>query len=309
MFLSFLFEPKAFHADYLPEKDGHRVYYQEFGNKKGKPVLIFHGGPGGAARARHAKVFNLRKYHVIMFDQRGCGMSQPEGQWNKNTTADLIDDAKRILDVCGIKERVIVRGGSWGSTLALKFAETFPDKVEALLLSQIFLANSESREWEEEGSQNFYPDIWEDICSFVPENETVASFYADLINSGERGKQGKALSYYGAYERLLGTLNPRLSPKEVEEKEVASARIYMNYAAKRFYLKDDEIMKNIKKITHIPTLIVHNRLDFVCPLRGAYRLHKALKNSKLIIVPEKGHVGRLLSETIKVEIRDFLQDF
>lgn len=308
MFWKSWFEPKAFHEGYLPEKDGHRVFFREFGNKKGKTILIFHGGPGGFCKPRHAKAFNLRKYRVIMFDQRGCGMSQPEGQWNKNTTADLIDDAKRILDVCGVKDKVIIRGGSWGSTLALKFAETYPEKVEALLLSQIFLANNESREWEEEGTQNFYPDIWEQIEEQVPDNDLLLSYYAGLINSGEKEKQETALTYYGAYERLLGSLNPRIVPKEADEKNVASARIYMNYANKRFYLKDDELMKNIKKISWIPTLIVHNRLDFVCPLKGAYRLHKAMKNSKLVIVPEKGHVGMLLHQTIRNEIKEFLKN-
>lgn len=305
MFFSKFFEPKPFNSGYLAEKDGHRVYFMEVGNPKGEPVLFFHGGPGGEAKARHTKCLDLKKYRAILFDQRGCGKSLPEGQWNKNTTDDLIDDTIRLLEHLNVQDKLILRGASWGSTLALKFAIKYPEKVKMLLLSQIFLGNNEDKEWIEEHSSHFYPDIWEKITSFVPSSDTVPEYYAGLISSGQRKKQEKALTYYGAYERLLGSLDPKFEPKEADEKSLAAARIYFNYTNKRFYMKEDEIIKNIRKISNIPALIVHNRLDFVCPLKGAYRLHKSMPNSKLVIVPEKGHVGKLLYKTIKKEIRDF----
>lgn len=307
MFWNKWFEPKPFNQGYLPEMDGHKVFFREFGNPKGEPVLVFHGGPGGASSLGSVKPFDLKKYRVILFDQRGCGMSTPEGQWNKNTTADLIADAKRLLELLGIKRKVILRGGSWGAALALKFAETYPERVKRMLLSQIFLANSADKEWMEEKSADFYPDIMAEIKAQVPENETLTGYYAQLISSGERKKQEKALRYYGSYESLLGQLNPKLLPRTVDEKSLAEARIFINYANKRFYLKDDEILKNIGRIVNIPALIVHNRLDFVCPVGNAYRLHQFLPNSKLVIAEGRGHWGPELSKRITREIRNYLK--
>ena len=308
MFWSKLFEPKPSKEGYLPEVDGHQVYYADYGNPRGKPVLIFHGGPGGSCKPKQTAGFDLKKYRVLMFDQRGCGKSHPLGQWNKNTTKDLLDDTIRLLNHLNINDKLILRGGSWGSTLVLLFAEKYPEKVEKLILTQIFLANKSDLQWEREGSSLFYPDIWEKISSSVSRGAVLGEYYAKLINSGERKKQIKAVSLYGAYERILGSLNPVLEDKVIDEKIVASNRIYMNYAANNFYLRDNEIMKNIKKISHLPSLILHNRLDFVCPLQGAYQLHKALPNSKLVIVPEKGHVGELLHKTIKKEMKEFLRN-
>lgn len=303
MFWTGWFEPKPFNEGYLPEIDGHQVYYAQFGNARGFPVLVLHGGPGGSSKAKHIKMFDLKKYRIIVFDQRGCGKSHPLGQWQKNTTKDILDDIDRLLQHLEIYEKIIIKGGSWGSSLALLYAERHPEKVKQLLLSQIFLADEESKKWEEEGTALFYPDIWEQIKSKVRGNYSIGEYYAKLINTGEAKKQAKAISYLGSYERLLGCLNPKIEPKVLDEKNVASNRIYINYLANDFYLKENQIMKNIKKIANIPTLIVHNRLDFVCPLGGAYRLHKAMHNSKLVIVPDKGHVSSLLYKTIATETK------
>lgn len=308
MFWSKFFEPKPCKEGYLPEIDGHQVYFADFGNPRGKPILIFDGGPGGASKPKNAGLFNLQKFRVIMFDQRGCGKSHPLGQWNKNTTQDLIEDANRLLNYLNINDKIIIKGPSWGSTLALLFAEKYPEKVDKLILSQVFLANKESKDWEQGGSAIFYPDIWEKVSGAVSRGMVFGEYYAKLINSGELKKQTKAVSLYGAYERILGCLNPVLEDKVINDKLVASNRIFINYSANNYYLRDNEILKNIKKITHIPTLIVHNRLDFCCPLIGAYQLSKAMPNSKLVIVPEKGHVGKLLHKTINKEMKEFLKN-
>ena len=132
-------EPEPFNADYLPEKDGHKVFYQEFGNPLGEAVISFHGGPGGSSKAKHANGFNLKKYRVIMFDQRGCGNSEPQGEIKNNTTKDIIEDAKRLLDFLKV-DKVISKGGSWGSTLALLFAEAYPEMVTKIVCSAIWIA-------------------------------------------------------------------------------------------------------------------------------------------------------------------------
>ncbi len=301
------FAPKVFNQGYLPEEDGHQVFFMEAGSKDGKPVLVFHGGPGGASRLCHAEAFDRRKFRVVFFDQRGCGRSQPSGETAHNTTADLLHDAARLLDFLDIKEKVILLGGSWGATLALLFAEKYPERVKALLLSKIFLADEISAGWTDDVSGWFYPDVMDKLRRNMPENANLPEYYAEMVNSRNLSDQVKAASLYGNYERVLGQLVPAFEKKEVTQDDVNAARIFINYAAAGFMLKDDQIMSNVERIRELPALIVHNRLDMVCPLIGAWRLHKALPASKLVIVPEKGHVGPLMARTLKKEIRRFLK--
>ena len=301
------FEPKAFNSGYLSEVDGHKVFFQEFGNPNGRPVLVFHGGPGGSFKPKHAQDFDLKKYRVIGFDQRGGGKSLPMGQWNKNTSTDIINDAERLLKHLKIFDKLIVKGPSWGAAMALKFAEAFPKQVRALILNSVFLADKDAEKWEEEDAAYFYPDVLDKIKEGVSEWENIPSYYAQMICSGEREKQQYAITRYGMYERLRSALNPQFELQEVTEESLAQNRIFIMYAAKKFYLKENEIFKNIKKISKIPTLIVHNRLDFVCPLKGAYRLHKAMPNSKLVIVPDMGHGSKMLFKTLRQETKNFLK--
>ena len=221
--------------------------------------------------------------------------------------AFLLHDAARLLDFLDIKEKVILLGGSWGATLALLFAEKYPERVKALLLSKIFLADEISAGWTDDVSGWFYPDVMDKLRRNMPENANLPEYYAEMVNSRNLSDQVKAASLYGNYERVLGQLVPAFEKKEVTQDDVNAARIFINYAAAGFMLKDDQIMSNVERIRELPALIVHNRLDMVCPLIGAWRLHKALPASKLVIVPEKGHVGPLMARTLKKEIRRFLK--
>ena len=303
-------EPKPFKQGFLPKKEGHRVFFMEFGNPSGSPVLVFHGGPGGGCRAGHANFANLKKCRVIMFDQRGCNCSLPLGRLENNDTSSLLDDAVRLLNYLNVNEKVVLRGSSWGSTLALLFAEKYPDKVRKLLLSQIFMADADSAFWEFEGNRFFCPEFVEELERKAKgKGEAVPAWFASEINSKSMKKQLDAANYYGWYERLCGNLEPAWNDlKTLSEKELAEYRIFMHYRVNGFMLKPDQIMKNIRKIKHIPAVIIHNRLDFVCPPKGAYKLHKALPNSRLIMVPERGHVGRKLYEMINHEFKRELQN-
>ena len=308
MFWKKWFEPRPFNVGYLNVGNGHQVFFMEFGNPKGKPILCFHGGPGGSAKPYNTGFADLKKFRVVLFDQRGCGKSLPSGEIENNTTQDALEDAKFLLNHLKINEKVIVRGGSWGSTLALLFAQKNPQKVDKLLLSQIFLADKNARDWEFDGNRNFYPDFVNDLKSRAGKKD-IKSFYNEEIQSNSVKKQLDAINYYGFFERVCGNLLPQWGKcSEIDEKELAGQRIYMHYAANNFMLKDSEIMDNIAKIRHIPAVIVHNRLDFVCPFRGAYDLHLALPKSRLVVVPERGHVGKLLSKTIKKEFRKELEN-
>ena len=302
------FAPKVFNEGFLPEENGHQVFFMEAGSKNGMPVLVFHGGPGGASNLYHAAPFARRKYRLIFFDQRGAGRSLPSGKTEHNTTADLLNDAARLLDFLKIGEKVILLGSSWGSTLALLFAEKYPDRVRALLLSKIFLADGEAGDWIDGISGWFYPDIMEKLRDGIPEKESLPAYYERMINSKNERAQKKATALYGRYERVLGSLSPvQKEETEITEEEITAARIYLHYAAAGFMLEPEQIMKNLSRIRHLPALIVHNRLDMVCPLKGAFVLHRGLPASKLVIVPEKGHVGPLIAKTFRREIRAFLK--
>ena len=303
-----LFTPRIFNSGYLPEKEGHRVYFMELGNPDGEPVLIFNGGPGGISKTSKAAMFDRKKYRVIMFDQRGCGKSMPAGEMENNDSIAALEDAERLIKHLNIKKMLIVRGGSWGSTLALLFAMRNPQMVKMLLLSQIFLADSDAKKWMEEDSGLFYPDMLEKLDSSAPKNKrlNLAQRFAKMMNSYNLGQQVKAVSTYGSYEHVLGKLSPELSAQKITQDDINSNMIYINYCAQNFMLEDKCIIENTSLIKHIPTLIVHNRLDMVCPLRGAYELHKRLPKSKLVIVPDIGHGSNLLYKTLKKEIIRFL---
>lgn len=287
-------EPKPYNQGYLPADGGHEVFFQEFGNPSGKPILVFHGGPGGSFKAKHVSFADLKKHRVVGFDQRGCGQSKPLGDMRNNNTQELLKDASRLLDYLHIEDKVVVRGGSWGSTLALLFAEAYPQKVEKLLLSQVFLADQTAAEWEFSGLKAFYPEFVDELKQKAG-SRGIRTFFAEEINSGDLRRQLEAVNLYGTYERVCGALQPVWGRNEaLNEAELASNRIYMNYAVQNFMLKDLQIVKNIDSISGIPVIIVHNRLDFVCPVYGAYMIHKLVPNSKLVIVPDRGHVSGLL---------------
>jgi proline iminopeptidase len=299
-------QAKAFHEDFLPEENGHRVWFAEFGNPQGRPILLLHGGPGGCCRAGKARYVDLRRYRLIMFDQRGCGKSRPTGKPENNTTADLLHDMDRLLNHLNIHEKVILWGGSWGSTLALLWAEKYPERVDKLLLSQIFLADKTARAWEFDGAGHLFPEFVEKLQA--ESKGDIVRYYNGLIQSDDVDLQLKATNQYGWFERVCGSLEPHFGTFEaLDDAELASQRIYMNYAAHHFYMpSDDEILQHADKIAEIDALIVHNRGDCICPVVGAYRLAQKLKNVRLVIVPEFGHVGKKLSQTIQKEIKKTL---
>ena len=303
------FISKPFNEGYLPELDGHEIYFREFGNPEGQVILTFHGGPGFWSRPETVKSFNLKKYRVIQFDQRGCGKSKPAGKLDNNTTHDNVDDVIRLLDYLKISEKIILYGGSWGSTMALAFAECYPDVVKCMVLSKIFLANDASRKWELKGSEVFYPDILEEIRGGLADNDLIPDYYIKLINSEDISDQAKAASLYGSLESFLGNMDPKINMHIPDAQELAMLKVYIYYSAQRFMLKDDELIINAFKIKHIPTLIVHNRLDFICPPINAYRLHKVLPESKLIIVADKGHSSKKLKKVIDKEMKIFLDKY
>lgn len=301
-----LFPLKPFNQGFLPEVDGHKVFFAEFGNPEGKPVLCFHGGPGGGMNVGYLRPFNLKKYRVILFDQRGCGKSVPAGEMKDNNTEALIDDAKRILEYLKVMDKVIVRGASWGATLSLLFAEKYADLVDKIIISQVFLADNIGEDWNMKTSHLFYPDMWNKIENAVEGKKPFFEYYTDLINSDDVMKQVKAANLLGSYERVLGSIDPHLGYQELKPEDLVEIKIGLNYIHKKYFLKENQIIDQADKIKEIPMLMVHNRLDMVCPLLSAYNLHQKLPKSKLVIVPGRGHFGPQFYDAICAAIKEYL---
>lgn len=292
------FNNKVFDKGWLPVQEGHEIYYQQMGNPKGEVVLNFHGGPGGSCKNSHGQYFNLKKQRVIMFDQRGCKRSKAEDIVSLNDTKRLLKDAKRLLDHLGIKEKVIVSGGSWGSTLALLFAERYPEMTKSLALSSIFLARREDMEWMLRDSALFYPDLLEEIRRQC-EGENPYTHYAKMIFSEDLGSIQTAIKYMGNYERILGKTNAKFEDVRIDNDTINSTRISLYYAANRYFLEDNEIINNIDKIKDIPTIIVHNRLDMCCPIKGAWELYRSLNNAQIEIIADIGHGGKKMKKAFR----------
>ncbi len=282
---------KPFEEGLLPVGSGHAVHYMAIGNRSGLPVIRFHGGPGSRCHADWATLFDLSKYCVVLFDQRGCGLSTYEDLLRDNTPQEAISDARKILEHLGIElKNLTVAGSSYGSTLALLFAEAHPEAIRCLLVNSIFLARDEDIRWTDETSAVFYPDLMDEMKAVLKPNESLLDGYARLLFSGNYEDMKKAQQYYGSYERCLGKLNPQFKPvTALNDWQVNSFKIALDYERHNMYLPENEIMNNIDKIKHIPTLIIHNRLDMTCPINQAWILKKALDNVTFHVLPDIGH--------------------
>lgn len=292
------FNNKVFDKGWLPVYEGHEIYYQQMGNPNGEVVLNFHGGPGGCCKDSHGLYFNLKKQRVILFDQRGGGKSHYEDIVTLNDTKRLIKDAKRLLEHLNINEPIIISGSSWGSTLALLFAEKYPELVKKICINSVFLARREDMEWMLKDSALFYPDLLEEIRR-QSEGENPYTHYAKLIFSEDLGSIQTAVKYMVNYERILGKTQAQFEDVRIDNSIINSSRISLYYAANRYFLEENEIIKNIEKIRHIPMLIVHNRLDMCCPLKGAWDLYRAHGNAEIEIISDIGHGGQKLKTAFR----------
>ena len=295
--------PQPFDAGYLPETDGHRVYYYQYGNPVGIPVLSFHGGPGGSSRPKYAKLFDLKKYRFLQFDQRGCGLSQAKDLLYRNDTAHLLQDAMHLLAHLHIDTPIIVHGVSWGSTMALLFAEAYPKTVRQIVVSSVFLARTEDYMWVNADSERFYPDLWEQMRD-VYKHKDFFKTYRHLLFSANEADNLLALTYWRCYDHKLGQLEPSFEKmSEVDEADLNSARVAFHYDENKYFLHDNQILRNCDKIAHIPTIIVHNRMDFCCTPKQAWDLHKALPKSQLQLMGGCGHSDPALLKMVKKMVR------
>jgi proline iminopeptidase len=275
--------------------DLHELHVEESGRQGGTPVVFVHGGPGGGTSPEQRQFFDPEAYRIVLFDQRGSGRSTPHASLVDNTTWDLVADMERIREHLGI-ERWVVFGGSWGSTLALAYAETHPERVRALVLRGIFLLRPHELRWfYQEGASFIFPDAWEAYLEPIPieERGDLMAAYHRRLTGDDAAAKARAAVAWSVWEGTTSHLLPdERSIAESGEDRFAEAfaRIECHYFVNRgFFRVDDQLLRDAHKIAHIPGVIVHGRYDVVTPLKNAWDLHRVWPSAELRIVPDAGH--------------------
>ncbi|GAA0263600.1 prolyl aminopeptidase [Rhodanobacter caeni] len=288
-------EIEPFDHGMLKVSDLHTLYYEQCGNPQGKPVVFLHGGPGGGTNPKCRRFFDPVVYRIVLFDQRGCGKSTPHAELSGNTTWDLVADIERVRAHLGI-DRWQVFGGSWGSTLALAYAQTHPDKVTELVLRGIFMLRRQELEWfYQHGCNALYPDAWETYLGAIPEVERgdLMSAYHRRLTSADAGTRVAAARAWSVWEGATSFLwqdASHIQSSGEDDFALAFARIECHYFVHGgFFEHDDQLLRNVDRIRHIPAVIVQGRYDVVCPLQSAWDLHRAWPEADLRIVQDAGH--------------------
>jgi proline iminopeptidase len=291
-----LYPPIApYHTGMLPVSERHTLYFEQVGNPDGKPIVFLHGGPGGGSDPFYRQYFDPQKWRVVLFDQRGCGRSQPHADLQDNTTWDLVGDIEKLRSHLGI-DRWAVFGGSWGSTLALAYSQTHADRCTGLILRGIFMLRQKELQWfYQEGASNLFPDFWEDYLAPIPpaeRHDLIAAYYQRLTSPDPQTRQVAARAW-AVWEGRTSKLfpDPQMEQRFGQDDFAdAFARIECHYFVNRGFLEtEDQLLRNVDRIRHLPAVIVQGRYDVVCPLVSAWELHRAWEEAELVIVPDAGH--------------------
>ena len=288
-------EIEPYDSGMLKVSDLHTLYYEQSGNPNGKPVVFLHGGPGGGTNPKCRRFFDPAVYRIVLFDQRGCGKSTPHAELHENTTWNLVNDIERIRTHLGI-DRWQVFGGSWGSTLALAYAQTHPERVTELVLRGIFMLRRWELEWfYQKGCDALYPDAWETYLKAIPaveHGDLMSAYYRRLTSSDpiERVEAARAWSVWEGATSYLWQDEGHIQSSGEDEFALAFARIECHYFVHGgFFEHDDQLLRNVERIRKIPAVIVQGRYDVVCPMRSAWDLHRAWPEADLRIVQDAGH--------------------
>jgi proline iminopeptidase len=288
-------EPYA--QGWLSTDGPHEIFYEECGNPNGKPCVILHGGPGGAINPTMRRFFDPAKWRMALFDQRGCGKSRPNASLDDNTTWALIEDIERLRVHLGV-EKWCVFGGSWGSTLALAYAITHPERVESLVLRGIFLLTDRELRWfYQDGASMLFPDAWQRFCAPIPEAERgdMMAAYHKRLTSPDRRVQAEAAAAWSQWEGdTISIRGPEARPSKFNEIDfaIAFARIECHFFVNGgFFPSKNWIFENLDKIRDIPGWIVQGRFDVVTPMESAWRLKSGWPNARFDVVWDAGHAS------------------
>ena len=285
-------EPYA--SGHLETGDGHSVYWELCGNPQGKPAVFLHGGPGGGCGPDHRRLFDPAQYRVLLFDQRGCGRSRPHASLEANTTWHLVADIERLRTMLGV-ESWLVFGGSWGSTLALAYAESHPERVSALVLRGIFtLRRAELLWYYQEGASWLFPDKWERFLAPIPEAERgdLMAAYRKRLTGDDPAERLRAAKAWSLWEGETISLlpNPAFSAQHDENDfALAFARIENHYFVHGGFLEEGHLLRDAHRLAAIPGVIVQGRYDVATPMRSAWDLHRAWPEAEFHLIPDAGH--------------------
>jgi proline iminopeptidase len=287
-------EPYA--SERLAVGDDHEIYLEQCGDPAGIPVVFLHGGPGAGCSPSHRRFFDPRRYRIILFDQRGCGRSTPHAVLEHNSTWDLVADMERIRERLGI-ERWLVFGGSWGSTLALAYAETHPERVSGLVLRGIFLCRRDEIAWfYQQGASWVFPDYWQDFVGPIPiaERDDLVGAYYQRLTDPDATVRLDAAKAWSIWEGRCATLLPDQQIRSTfsdERLALSMARIECHYFMHEAFLRPNQLLQDAGRLATIPGVIVHGRYDLICPLRSAWELSAAWPQATLEIVDDAGHAA------------------
>jgi proline iminopeptidase len=286
---------EPYRAGYLSVPGGHEIYFEECGNPAGRPVVLLHGGPGGGSNPNMRRLHDPRLYRIILFDQRGCGRSKPYASLDNNTTWDLVADMERLRTLLGI-ERWQVFGGSWGSTLALAYAEAHPERVQSMILRGIFLVRRSELLWfYQDGCSWIFPREFAAYQSLIPpeERSDMIAAYHRRVTGPDPAVRIAAAKAWSIWEGSTLSLQPdpeRIRQFGLDEYALAFARLECHYFVHgAFFDADDQLLRDAHCLGGIPGTIVHGRYDVVTPVKNAFDLKEAWPRADLRVVPDAGH--------------------
>jgi proline iminopeptidase len=277
----------------LQAGSGHSLYWEQSGHPQGVPVAFLHGGPGAGAAPSHRRFFDPNFYRIVIHDQRGAGRSTPLGGITDNTADHLVADLEALRQLLGI-ERWLVFGGSWGSTLALAYAQAHPDRCLGLILRGIFLMRRSEIDWFLNGMGTVFPEAHAAFAGHVPEAERgdLLEAYWRRLDSPDPARRIAAARAWSAYEGSCSTLMPPVNAADADDRHALGlARIEAHYFRTQLFEPDDRLLQGIGRIRHLPASIIQGRYDMVCPVRTADALHRAWPEAEYTVVADAGHAA------------------
>ena len=302
---------EPYQTGYLKADDLHLLYWEQCGNPAGAPVVFLHGGPGAGASAVHRRFFDPTHYRIIILDQRGAGRSQPLGELRRNTTADLVGDLERLRQHLGI-DRWHVFGGSWGSTLALAYAQANPYRCRSLVLRGIFLMRQHEIDWFLYGMRLVFPEAWDAFARHIPPEERddlLEAYYARLTGRDSE-VQRRAARAWSVYEGACSTLLPNpdtVSAAGEDRHALGLARIEAHYFRNNRFDPEDKLLAEVNRIRQVPAVIVQGRYDVVCPIATADELRRAWPEARYVVAPDAGHSA--MEPSVRVALVEATQRF
>jgi proline iminopeptidase len=283
---------KPYATHHVAVGDQHTLYVEESGSVDGIPVVVVHGGPGAGSHPDQRRFFDPQKYRIILFDQRGCGQSTPQGELENNTTQKLIADMEKIRETLAI-EKWVVFGGSWGAALSLLYAQAHPQHVQYLMVRSVLLARENDLNWFfKHGANQVFPLQWRDFVKLIPraERQDILGAYNKLLNAPNELTRMAAAKAWSAWNRQCATFNPP-SPNQMHTASLRLARIESHYFTNRCFIEENQILNNLLKMREVSGTIIHGHYDMICPLNNAVELHEGWGKSTLEIIHTAGHAS------------------